>query len=118
VPVTSTSAPVLSYGLKGNLDLFWGVLPMTTTSSTKEIRAESGNSIFYDWIDENVEGLTKNDTLTMHSTSSRKRQGLLYLTLPSRPYNVKFEDFRRAKSPASKRGFLSDRAERFLGLMF
>lgn len=87
--VTGSSAPVLSYGWGGSLDLFWAGAPYDHHIFYKRNSGGIWDSTFTDWIDENVELLTRYDTLTSFYFSGNGR-GLLYITLPSPPYNIKF----------------------------
>lgn len=90
--VTGRSAPVLSYGWGGALalDLFWAGAPYDNHIFYKTYSGGAWQDSPTDWIDENLEGLTGNDSLSgfYHSGNGR---GLIYTTRPSVPYNIKFD---------------------------
>ena len=90
--VTGSSAPVLSYGWGGDLDLFWAGAPYDNHIFYKRNSGGVWDSSFTDWVDENVELLASYDALTSFYFSGNGR-GLLYLTRPSPPYNIKFGVF-------------------------
>lgn len=82
--VTGSSAPVLSYGWGGSLDLFWAGAPYDNHIFYKRNSGGVWDSSFTDWVDENVELLASYDALTSFYFSGNGR-GLLYLTRPSPP---------------------------------
>lgn len=84
---------MLSYGWGGSLDLFWAGAPYDNHIFYKRNSDGVWQDTFRDWIDENVEGLTSNDSLTIFYFFGNGR-GLLYLTRPKAPYNIKFGVFR------------------------
>ena len=90
-PVTTTSAPFLSIDSAGDLHLFWAGSPKANHIYYKRMSGGAWEPSLVDWINESAEGLTGNDSLTTFYEATPS-PGLVYLTRPARPYNVKFAD--------------------------
>ena len=89
---------MLSYGRGGALDLFWAGAPYDHHIFHKRNSDGIWESSFTDWIDENVELLPSYDALTSFDFSGNGA-GLIYLTRPSPPYDIKFGVFSEGGGP-------------------
>jgi hypothetical protein len=86
---SGTSVPVLSIESNGDLHLFWAGSPKADHIYYKKYSEGQWNTVATDWIDESVEKLTRNESLTSFYQAEPSK-GIGYLTRKPSPYKVKF----------------------------